>query len=177
MISELTDELSIIKNRFQIDKIVEIALNDKQVYNNLLECLYHKNGQVAMRAAWIISHCAEKEITIVKKDQVYLIKALWEIEGESIKRSIAKTLSLMPLCDEMDGKFLDRCINAILSKKTAIANKIYLIDITLKFASKHPELASEIIIVLDTIRDGASKGILSKIKHTTKKLTILQASL
>ena len=174
---QLISRLSEIKNRSAIDLIVDQALLDHKLYKSLLNSIFHKNEQIAMRAAWAISHCAEKDIKLVQKDKKFLLKTLWEIDSESIKRSITKSLSLMPLCDEMDGIFFDKCIDAILSRKTAIANKAYLIDIVLKYTKTYPELAAEVIIVLDTIKEGASKGITGKVRNSIKILSTLQANL
>lgn len=175
--NQLIDDLSTLKNRFDIDKIVIIALSDSQTFNTLLKAIYHSNTQIAMRASWILSHCAEKEIAQIAPHQNYFVKAIIEIKSESIKRSLTKILSLLPISSEMDGLFFDKCIEAVISKQTAIANKAYTIEILLKYAKKYPELSSEIIKVLELAKEGASKGVSGKIKTTIKKLTILQANL
>lgn len=177
IIKQFEFRLQNASNIVDIEAIINEALKDHSVLKLLVDYLTHPHKQVAMHAAWALTHCSDRKIKSVEPYHAYFVSVVWHMTNESAKRSVLRTLSFLPLIDEMDGNFFDKTLQYIISKSTPIANKAFSIDILMKYVAIYPELASEIYETLNLAILDASPGVLNKIKKTKKILTTLQATL
>ncbi len=176
-IKQFEEQLQNASSIIAIEVIINEALKDASVLEMLVSYLTHPHKQIAMHAAWALTHCCDRKIKSVEPYHSYFVSIVWQMNNESAKRSVIRTLSLLPLIDEMDGDFFDKTLQNIISKSTPIANKAFSIDILMKYVALYPELASEIDETLNLAILDASPGVLNKIKKTKKILATLQATL
>lgn len=170
-------QLQKASNIIDIEVIINQALNDGNVLRMLVRYLTHPHKQIAMHAAWALTHCCDRKIQSIEPYHSYFVSVVWQMSNESAKRSVLRSISALPLIDEMDGDFFDKTLQYIISKSTPIANKAFSIDILMKYVVIYPELASEINETLNLAILDASPGVLNKIKKTKKILATLQATL
>lgn len=162
-------------SRVVIDHLVADALQNHSIIGELLELMGSSNNQIAMRSAWVLSHIALKDKALIAPLQEHFVQKVRVCKNESVNRSLAKILSIMPLHPSMDGEFYDFCLEKISLKDTAIANKAYLIEIILKYISQYPELGNEAIALFQILKNDDSPGVRGKINYAIKKINSLKA--
>lgn len=173
--NNISERLSKTSSRIIIDQLVNETIENQTMIDSLFNLINAPNDQIAMRAAWTLSHIALKEKTLIIPYQERIVGKIYEYRSESVNRSLLKTLSILPLHESMDGIFYDHCLERLTLKETSIANRAYLIEIILKYIRVYPELAQEVTSLLEILKNDDSPGVRGKINYATKTINSLKA--
>ena len=146
--------------------------SDQSRFDKLMDLFYNEEYRVTQRAAWVISHCADKHIFLVQahlpKMTEYMVK---EGVHVSIRRNIVRTFAKIEITEELMGLVADACFGFLGNTKETVAVKAFSMEILYQFCKKEPDLAHELIpLIEDNMEHFGTPGILSKGGKILRKL-------
>ncbi len=135
---------------------MQLALSNKQPY--------------AWRAAWLLwSYLAPNDSRL--KPYIPEIMDAIQQKNDGHQRELLKLLYMMDIGPEIEGALFDLCITIWEKVKSQPSARYYALKVILKISEKHPELASEVLLLVqDKHIDSLSHGIRHSIKLMTKHL-------
>jgi hypothetical protein len=137
------------------DEAIKLAISDEPVF--------------AWRAAWLLWSCMKENDKRIKR-YVKDITSIITTKGDNHQRELLKILLLMELNDKDESFLFDYCITIWkeINKKPSVRHNA--VKFLVKTAKKHPELAHEIICLmqdqyLDSLSPGAKKSVCKMVRE------------
>ncbi len=148
--------------------------SDQERFNELMDLFYNEEYRITQRAAWVISHCADKYIFLVQahlpKMTAYMVKDGLHV---SIRRNIVRTLAKIEIPEALMGLVADACFGFLANPKETVAVKAFSMEILYQMCLKEPDLAHELIpLIEDNMAMNGTAGILSKGGKILRKLRV-----
>lgn len=152
--------------------IAEWVGTDPARFTQLWTLIKEGEAPIPARAAWSMSHCFDLNPEVVQTFIPDMVDYLYVVEDDSVKRNIVRTLSQAPLdAIERDGELYDLCLGWMRSDKTAVAVRVWSMDIAARIAEPYPELREEVRYHIETILPHGSAGFRSRGKKILKRFT------
>lgn len=156
---EIREFLGMHSSRLNADILADKMQEDPQVFETVWDIMAEDKDPVSMRAAWSISLFAEKHPHFFEPRVPEIVSCLMRIRSWSVRRSLLKLLTFLPLPDEQCGFLFDHCFGILESPASGIAHKAYAMTILYNISEKEPELKRELIGLFETQLDDASPGV------------------
>ncbi len=157
----------------QVQLIAHYIGGDQERFDELMEVFLQKEEwRLTQRAAWVLSHCADKSIFLIQPHLPKLVEYMTK-EGlpVAIRRNIVRTLIKIEIPEELMGLVADACFSFLANHKETVAVKAFSMEILYQMCKKEPDLAQELIpLIEDNMAHNGTAGILSKGRKILKKL-------
>jgi hypothetical protein len=159
-------------SRIIADMLVNDIDHDQVKFNEMFDLAMRDEYPLSMRAARIISLCAERYVDLVQPHISAMINSLQQIKVEGVKRGFLKIFAESPvmLNEDETGLLTDMAFNYLSNQQEAIAVRYYCIDILLKVAGQYPEIGNELSSVLNSLPDDSASGLKAKCTQALKVL-------
>lgn len=164
-------------NRRNTDLILAAINEDPSRMDELLELFFSKEKMICQRASWPIGNLGEKHPELLIPHFPALFKALENPLHDSVVRNIVRTWKEMDIPEEYEGEVFEKCFDYILSPKNAIAIRAFSVHTCTNIAHKYPELAEELIPVLEEVGPQGSSGFKNCCKNSLILLHKLKAKI
>lgn len=116
----------------------------------LVALLAEPPSRVSQLAAEILGWCAEHQPQRLLPHLPRLLPLLGPSGHHvAVRRGIARALQFVPLPDELQAEIFDHCLALLGSATEAVAVKAYLLTVLTRLAQLHPDLAAEVLLVLE----------------------------
>lgn len=143
---------------------------DKILLGKLVELVNSDDALISNRAAWVISKCADQNITLLKPHISNLILALRNAKSDGVKRNTLRVLQDMNIPSKHHGILVDKCFQIMESKKEAIAIKVFAMTVLSNVCNDIPELKNELRILIEDQLPYGSAGFRSRANKILSKL-------
>lgn len=143
-----------------------IGKNNKR-YQELWELVRDGEPPLPQRGSWVLT-----QLPVSDRHVSEMITAL-ENPGnhDAVKRHLLKILSMADIPEDHAAALFDRCLDWLSDPATAVAVKVYCMDIATTIALPYPELREELkVIIEDQMKHRKTMGILSRGRKMLKKL-------
>lgn len=153
----------------------EIGCNSEK-YSEMFTIAIRDKYPLSMRAARVLQFCTEKYPSLVLPYLKNIISLLDKLKVDGGKRSFLKMIMASPTLPDEDslGLLIEFCFTALQDNKQAIAIRAYSIDLLLKIILFYPDLAHELILILESREMEESAGMKRKHKHILNLLRKMQ---
>jgi hypothetical protein len=116
----------------------------------LIELVTGAPGRVSQLAAEIVGWCAEQHSQRLVPHLPRLLPLLGPTGHHvAVRRGIMRALQFVPVPDELQAKTFDRCLELLGSASEAVAVKAYALTVLTNLARLYPELAAEVVLVVE----------------------------
>jgi len=153
---ELSKEHS--KENSQI--IADYIGHSPERYAALWNLIKTAEAPIPQRASWVLDHSSFSYSPAI---QPFISDMILEIQKPvhvAVKRNVMKILAATPeIPEDLSASLFDTCINWIIEKKTAVAVKVYAIEVVAKIALPYKELREEVKVVLEDQLKHGSAGV------------------
>jgi len=171
---DIRTELLAEHSKKQTLKITNYVGSDQKKYDHLIKLFLADEYRVTQRAAWVVSHCAEKYPFLINKHLEPIVKNLQGPIHVAVKRNTLKLLQDIDLPLNLQGIAATVCFDFLLDPKEPIAIKVFSMQVVYNICEKEPDLADELKLVLEDLLPNASAGIRSRATKVLKKLQKLK---
>ena len=156
----------------QSTMIADYIGGNQDRFDELMHLFFNEEYRITQRAAWVLSHCADKYLFLVQahlpKMTEYMVK---EGVHVSIRRNIVRTLAKIDIPEDLMGLVADACFGFLGNAKETVAVKAFSMEILYQMCQKEPDLAHELIpLIEDNMEHFGTPGILSKGNKILSKL-------
>ncbi len=151
-------------------KIAKYVGRDLRRYRKLWKLVVEAEPPIPQRAAWVLDHCPMSYTPKINPLLPEMIAHLERPSHDGVKRNIVKILAQADIPEDHSSALFDRCIEWLISAKTAIAVKAHCMDIAANIAMPYPELREEVAVVINDQMAHGSKGIVSRGKQVLARM-------
>lgn len=168
--NETKEFLEMTSSRLNADILADKIEGDTDLFGVVWYIMLNDTHRVAMRAAWALSIFVEKHPYFIEPWIPQMVNTLADLKSDSVRRSLLKIFTLVPLPKEQSGLLFDICFNIVESPSSGIAHKAYAISILYNISEMEPGLKPELIALFESQLDGESAGVLARCSIFIKKL-------
>lgn len=176
---EIREFLGLNSSRLNADILADRMKEDPAVFDTVWNIMLEDSGKESMRAAWSLSLLAEKHPDRIKPRIPEITDKLPVIRSVSVRRSLLKMLTFLPLPEDQIGILFETCFDFVESPSSEIAHKAYSMIILYNISEIEPELKPELIALFESQIDHGSAGIRSRcitlIRRLQKDLSIQES--
>ena len=150
--------------------VAEKVIDDEAKFAELMTLFFSVDIRTCQQAAWIVSHCADKNPSLVMPYIDKLIKNLYNEVGDATKRSTVRVLQLVEIPEALWGEIIEICFR-YLTGKEAVAIKVFSMTVLYNISLKVPEITTELKVVIENQLPYGSAGFKSRGKKILAKLS------
>jgi len=158
----------------EIEWIAASASANSLLLRKLLDFSEGGDTRVVFRSSWALTKVCESSPDLLIPYLPEIVEKLIITGNESAERSFLKILQLTgtgSLDDKITGRLVDHCFNLLRSRESAIAVKVYSMDVLVDVVQRFPEVTSELVAVLGMMPGDVPAGIISKRRAVLRKLS------
>jgi predicted RNA methylase len=154
----------------QVSVIVDYIGTDKKQFDQLMSLFFSDDNRLAQRAAWVMSHCVEKQPKLATPYLEKLIKHLYRSNEDAIKRNSLRILQYVEIPKPLWGETLEKCFEYLESNNEAIAIRAFSMTVAYNISQQVPELKPELKALIEEIIIFGSAGLKSRGNKILRKL-------
>jgi hypothetical protein len=171
---ELQEMINSMMSMQEAEWVATSALENPVIFNKLLEYSCGNDSKLAFRASWTLTKVGDKYPEIFDPYLNPLVETLLKIDNEGVGRCFLRILSLSgmeKLDDKHQGLLADYCFGALGSGESAIAIKVYSMEILYNLSLIYPQLANELAASVRILMEDGSAAIVSRGNMILKRIT------
>ncbi len=154
----------------KVSVIVNYIGNDKKRFAHLMELFFADDNRLAQRAAWMMSHCVDKQPKLVLPYLEKMVKHLYVSNEDAIKRNVLRILQLISIPESLWGQVLEKCFKYLESNNEAIAIRVFSMTVAYNISQHVPEIKPELKALIEEIIIFGSAGLKSRGNKILAKL-------
>ena len=167
----ILEQLERIHSKESTDQIVAYIGSDQHRFDDLMKCFFHPEWRICQRAAWPMNFVARKHPSLLKKYHSRLIKTLTvPAKHDAVLRNIVRVYQDIPIPKRHQGSLFDAVLDLSMSTKQAKAIRAFSLSVLLNIAKDNPELAPELLIILEEFPGELSVGLRKRLEHVIAKM-------
>ena len=149
--------------------VAEEINGDEDKFAELMLLFFGKDSRTCQRAAWIVSHCADRNPWLLTPYVEKLVKNLYTEVGDATKRNTVRVLQLVDIPEELWGETIEVCFRYLTSNE-AVAIKVFSMTVLYNLSLRVPEITTELKVVLEDLLPYGTAGFKSRAKKILAKI-------
>ena len=152
-------------------RIATEVVNDPSRMKELMILFFDEDLRICQRAAWPVGLLADKNAHLLEPYLARMLENLDTPHHDAVIRNTFRTFQYIDFSEDLEGIAFDKAFDYLLDVNRAVAIRVFSMTVCGNIAMKYPELAQELIPVIeDSIPHGSAgfraRGalILSKLK-------------
>lgn len=150
--------------------------DDEKKFAHLMELFFGEDYKITQRATWILSYVAEAyphQVIPYLDDMAEVLKD--EKRHPAVRRNVLKIFGeIVEIPEHLYGMLATLCFDFIADMDQPVAIKVFSMEVIYKITIKEPDLADELIILIEDLMPHHTAGFKSRGKKILKKLKTLQ---
>ena len=168
--NQVAEMLSNGRTKSIVSHIGELAIKDKSVMLELMECLSSDDARLAELAAWPLYTIADKKPSNLLPHLSELINLLDREVHDAVIRAILRYFSCIDIPEEYEGEVYDKCFAFLAEPQFPVAIRVWAMTVCTNLASRFPELAFELIELLEAHIPHGTAGFKNRGQKMLKQL-------
>ncbi len=172
----LQEDLANRSSEFNARKLADLVIRDHKLREELLACLLDDPGVTGSRAAWVLSHCHDKDPGVIGPYETRLIGLLAKPDlHNGITRNILRIYQTQPVPEKHSAFMLDTCYGYLRNAAQPTAVRAFSITVIFNISEKHPELLDELkLTLLDIASHDDTPAMKTRTANTLKAMARLK---
>ncbi|MDQ1770329.1 hypothetical protein GQR60_03770 [Labilibaculum sp. A4] len=151
-------------------RLVARSIAENPTYIKELWDICISNENHSWRATWILDKVYDIAPDLVRLYLPQMIEIVPTLSNESKLRQYLKLISLEPLPSNISGDFINYCFDTLISSTSAIAIKVYAMQILYNFSLQEPDIQNELALVIEEQMENGSAGYCSRARRILKAI-------
>ncbi len=155
------------------DYMASVVGNDEGLFKQLMELVFTNEKTVSGRAAWVVEGIWLKYPHLIDPYISQMIDFLQVSKYDNQKRHFLKMLEtrdIGELDEEHLGILIDRCFTWLEDPERPTAVKMFSMQIIYNYVEIEPDLAAELIAIIENQLDDSTPGFKNRGEKLLKKL-------
>lgn len=149
----------------QTTAIVDYIGDDPDRFAELMRLFFAGDYRLTQRAAWPMNYCAVNHPQLI---QPYLPKLLellqCDNQHDAIKRNLARLLQYVDIPKKLHAQVYSLCVELVDNPQEPIATRVFAMTAAARIAKKHPDLWSELQLIVASHLPHATAAFRSRAK-------------
>ena len=140
------------------------------LFCKILSLIAYKEKVLSANASYILLHIATEAENNLSIETAFIMETIQATSHEKTQRLLLSLLERLKF-DTINIKFLDYCLDKLISAKTPCAIRVLCMKLAFKQSTAYPELLSELKIILETMDTHMlNPSVTSSRKNILKKI-------
>ena len=134
------------------DQVLKVATwvgNDPEKFHKVVLMMVGNDPDLAKRAAWVFSHCADEYPHLVKPHIKPIVNNLFKTQEDAVKRASVRNLQFIDIPERMWGKTVEIGFDFLQSHTEPIAVKVFAMTMLYNLSNAIPEIKQELKIMIE----------------------------
>ena len=142
---------------------------DEAKFAELMQLFFSKDIRTCQRAAWIVSHCIERNPWLLMPYLDKLVKNMYNDITDATKRNSVRVLQFVDIPEALWGETIEICFR-YLNSNEAVAIKVFSMTVLYNLSLKVPEITTELKVVIEDQLPFGSAGFKSRARKILSKM-------
>jgi len=139
--------------------IVDLILKDNNRIDELMDCFFDEKMRICQRASWPVGLIADKKPELLHPYIQRMLDNLDTPHHNAVLRNTFRTFQEIDFLEDLEGAVFDKSFDFFLDVNNAIAIRVFAMTVCGNIALKYPELADELIPVIEEHLPHGSSGL------------------
>lgn len=167
----IEEEILLEHSKRNAVRIAEWIGSDPARFRKLMDVFLKGEYKVTQRAAWIVSHCADKHPHLLTPYLNKMIDRMLEPGLHvAVKRNVVRVLQNIEIPRKLSGKVATVCFDLLGSQQEPVAVRAFSMVVLGNIARQEPDLVPEIRQLVTQQMPWGSPGFISCGRKVLKKL-------
>lgn len=153
------------------NQLLQIALNDDEAFEELMNCYFDKNLRICQSASWVVGMIADFEPQKLYPYIRKMLDALQNPPHEALIRNTVRAWQFMEIPEDFKGEVYEKCFFYLTHPNYAVAIRAFSMTVCANICKTYPELKEELIIAIQEYYEFGSAGFKNRAMHTLKELS------
>ncbi len=168
---EIAEQLLKMNSRKTWDEVIAFIGQDEERFAVLMDLYFNGETRIVQRASQPVGVIGEKQPRLIKPYLTELVTHLQSNPIDAVKRNTMRIFQFIDVPEDLEGLLFEIALNYLKSASEPVAIKAFSMTALRKIATKHPDLAIEVIHQIEIlVEEKVSKGIVSRGNSELKKL-------
>lgn len=167
---DLKKEIVEIGFKDDINPIIHYIGDRPERFAALMDMFFSKDLRVCQRAAWVASHCIDRNTELINPHLDALVANLENPAHDAIKRNTMRILAKIDIPEHLWEDCLNYGFQYLESGSEAIAVKAHAMYVVYNLSEKIPEIKNELKLLIEDMMPYSSAGIKSRGRKILAKL-------
>ncbi len=170
---ELRSMICRISGSSEMGWIAASAVSNPLFFRKLLDFTDGDDARLVFRSSWALVKTCEQSPELFTPFLGLIVEKLFTTTNGSAERSFLKILQLKgtsSLDEDLQGRLVDHCFSLIRSRSSAIAVKVYSMDVLYEISQRYAGLTNELAGIPAMLPDDAPAGVKAKCREIIRKL-------
>jgi 8-oxo-dGTP diphosphatase len=158
----------------EVGWIAASAVSNQHLFKKLLEFTEGDDTRLVFRSSWALVKVCEESPELFLPYLEVITDKLFNTNNGSAERSFLKILQLTgtsSLNEDLQGRLADHCFTLLRSRSSAIAVKVYSIDVLYEISQRYSGLTNELAGIVSMLPDDVPAGVKAKCREIIRKLS------
>ncbi len=173
---DIRKQLLVRHSKENTNLIVDYIGDDRTRFQELIELFLSDNYRVTQRAAWVVGDAARNRPELVDEHLETIVLNLRKPDLHvAVKRNTLRILQEIQIPESLWGEAADIAFDFLTSNDEPVAVKVFAMQVIHDIALNVPELAQELIFIIEDQMPYSTAGFKSrgrKLLKSLKKLSI-----
>lgn len=157
-------------NRAQAEMIAEAVLKGDIALEDLMSCFFSDDIRLSQRASWPLSVIADENSALIRPFTGPMLENLKRPVHNAIIRNSMRIWQDMDLRKEFQGEIFERAFDYLTDPQYPPAIRVFAMTVCANLSRNFPDLAEELIHVIEDHYPHGTAGFKSRAKKELKKL-------
>ncbi len=167
---ELVEKIENCNSKVSALIITDLVVKQPKFIDILFEMMFKYENKKHWKAAWILDHVYTSKSELVNPYINQLISLFTQTSSSSIQRIAGKILSFHDINANVDGIFINNCVDMIISETVPVAVKVHAMQLIYNISTLYPELKVELKLIIEEHIPNNTVGFKSRAKKLLKSL-------
>ncbi len=168
------DILCQFHDKVTAQNIANTVIANPEKLDELMDCFFHENIRICQRAAWPVGIIGKTETHLLYPYVERLLTAIESPIHDALVRNTVRTFQFMDFPEDLEGRVFDTCLTLLMDIDQAVAIRVFSMTVCTNICVKYPELAIELIPVLEEQIPHGSTGFKNRGMKMLAKLRKLE---
>jgi HEAT repeat protein len=153
------------------DEIAKYCMNHPESIRLLVEYCEDEEMIIQQNAGAVLGKLVDLDKSLVDPYADQMIRLLDKNVHDAVKRAVLRVYQFAKIPEDVEGEIFDFAIQSLKSSESPIAIKAFSMTAARRICEKYPELANELIPLIEIIvEQKASAGLVNRGSKELKKL-------
>lgn len=149
---KLSDYLVVRMGRATRDKVVAFAMQDEEIFEELMGLVRSGNRTQRMKASWVLSGIQTADASKLNVHRGFLVKCLNDESVGGVKRELLRCFEGAVLGELISDELIHICMEWVTDKQQDLAVRYICYRLLKTLLKSHPDLKQELEIQIELFR-------------------------
>lgn len=153
------------------DAIADYVIQHPELMEELIRFSFEGETIIQRNASAVISKICDKKRDLLSPYLIEIFQHLEKYPNDAVRRNTMRIFQFTEIPEEIEGELFETALKYIRSINEPIAVKAFSITVARRICQKYPELAPELIYILEIIlKEKISTGLTNRAGKEIQKL-------